>query len=107
MPNPNRTHLVDVAGERLCAQDGPTAPAPALLDETHDADACYCPDCARAVLIPILELAQSRCGGDPLLDSILLLTATPSYKEAAVLSIIGPAMLTLADYVEQVGGRHD
>ena len=107
MANPIVTHL-HANGEHLCCvQDGPTAPAPALLDETHVAGACYCPNCARAVLTPIVELAQSRCGSDPLLDAILALTVTPPDHAAAVLRILCPALVEFDAYVEQVGGRHD
>ena len=100
------THLLDAAGHRLCCvQDGPTTPASALLDGTYAG--VYCPNCARAVLTPIVELAQSRCGSDPLLDTILALTVTPPDHTAALLRILCPALVELDAYVEQVGGSHD
>ena len=102
------THLLDAAGNRLCrAHAGPTTPASALMDGTCAAAGVYCPNCARAVLTPIVELAQSRCGSDPLLDTILALTITPPDHAAAVLRILCPALVELDAYVEQVGGRHD
>ena len=101
MPNPQLTHLLDDAGDRLCcAEDGVTTPANALLEDTCAVGVVYCPSCARAVLTPIVEHAQSRCGADPLLTAVLLLTATPSDKEAAVLRLMAPSLTALADYVE-------
>ena len=101
------THLLDDAGERLCCvQECPTAPAPALLDGTCAADVRYCGSCARAVLTPIVQLVQSRCGDDALLDATLALTMTPPDEAAAVLRILCPAMVELNAYVEQIGGRH-
>ena len=108
MANSTVTHLLDVAGERLCCvQDGPTTPASALLDGTYAAAGVYCPNCARAVLTPIVELAQSRCGSDLLLDTILALTVTPPDHTAALLRILCPAMVELDAYVEQVVVHHD
>ena len=105
MPSKAITHLLDVAGDRLCcAEDGPAVAASALLDDTTAAGVVYCPNCARAVLTPIVELAAARCGAGPLLDAVLLLTVTPSDKEAAVLRLMAPTLTTLADYVE---GAHD
>ena len=105
MPNPQMTHLLNVAGDRLCCrEDGVTTPADALLDDTCAAGVVFCPGCARAVLTPIVELAATRCGADPLLAAVLLLTATPSDKEAAVLRLMGPSLTALADYVD---GAHD
>ena len=107
MANSTVTHLLDAVGDRLCcAQDGPTTPASALLDGTAAAGV-YCPNCARAVLTPIVEFAQSRCDSDPLLDTILALTVTPPDHAAAVLRILCPALVELDAYVEQVGGHHD
>ena len=101
------THLLDDADARhCCVQDGPSAPAPALLDDTCAADVRYCGSCARAVLIPIIQRIQARCDGDPLLDINLALTMTPPDEEAAVLRVLSPALVELDGYVEQIGGRH-
>ena len=98
MSNPTVTHLLNDTCVRLCcAQDGPTAQAPTLLDESHDAGVCYCTDCARAVLVPILDLAQFRCDGDPL----------PPDEAAAVPRILYPVLVDLAAYIGQIGGHHD
>ena len=105
MPNPQLTHLLNVAGDRLCcAEDGVTTPANALLDDPCAVGVVYCPGCARAVLTPIVELAAARCGADPLLAAVLLLTLTPSDKEAAVLRLMAPTFTALADYVEGANG---
>ena len=102
------THLLDAAGNRLCrAHDGPTTPLAALFEDTCAAVVTFCPDCTRAALAPIVELAQSRCGADPLLDTILALMVTPPDLAAAVLRAICPAIVELDAYVEQVGGHHD
>ena len=108
MPNPIRTHLLDDAGVRLCgAHDGLTTPETFLLDGACDPGVVFCPPCARAALIPIVELAQSRSAGDPLLDSIAFFTQTPPEMEAAVLRVLAPALASLEDHVERIGGRHD
>ena len=104
MPNPQLTHLLDDAGDRLCCAGGPAVDAPALLDATAAVGVVYCPGCARAVLIPIVELAAARCGADPLLAAVLLLMVIPSDKEAAVLRLMGPSFTALADYVEGAHG---
>ena len=108
MPNPIRTHLLDaIANERICgAEDGPAVPESALLGDTCADGVTYCPVCTRAAMLPIVTLAQSRCGSDPLLDTIIFLTQTPPEVEGTVLRILARALLDLDDYVEQVGGRH-
>ena len=101
MPSIVVTHLLDVAGDRLCCrEDGPAVTASALLDDQCAAGVVICPSCARAVLAPIVEIAQSRCSGDPLLDAIHALTTTPPDEEAAVLRLMAPALTALVDYVE-------
>ena len=108
MPSIVVTHLLNAAGNRLCcAHDGPTTPQPALLEDTCAAGVTFCPDCTRLALAPIVELAQSRCGSDPLLDAVLALMVTPPDHAAAVIRIICPAIVELDAYVEQVGGHHD
>ena len=105
MPNPQLTHLLDDAGDHLCcAEDGPAVAAPALLDDTCAVGVVVCPSCARIVLTPIVELAADRCGDDPLLAAVLLLTLTPSDKEAAVLRLMAPTFTALVDYVEGAHG---
>ena len=101
MPSKAITHLLDDDDGRLCcAEDGVTTPVNALMDDTCAAGVVFCPNCARAALTPIVELAASRCGADPLLYAILLLTAAPSDKVA----LMAPALTALADCVE---GAHD
>ena len=75
IPNPIvSTHLVDVLDERLCCvQDGPTAPAPILLDGNCNEDMVFCGSRARAALIPIIQSIQARCDAAP----ILVNTRTP------------------------------
>ena len=108
MPSTVVTHLLDAAGNRLCCvHDGPTTPLTALFKDTCGAGVTFCPDCTRAALAPIVGLAQSRCGTDPLLDTILALMVTPPDLAAAVLRAICPAIVDLDAYVEQVGGHHD
>ena len=108
MPNPNLTHLLDADGVRFCAaENGPAVPECALLGGTCADGVMYCATCTRAALIPIVTLAQSRSGGDPLLDTIIFLTQTPPEVEGAVMRILARALLDLDDYVEQIGGRHD
>ena len=108
MPSIVVTHLLDAAGNRLCcAHDGPTTPLTALFKDTCAADVTFCPDCTRAALAPIVELAQSRCVADPLLDTILALMVTPPDLAAAVLRPICPAIVELDAHVELVGGHHD
>ena len=108
MPSIVVTHLLDAAGNRLCCvHDGPTTPLTALFKDTCAAGVTFCPDCTRAVLRPIVELAQSRCADDPLFNAILALMVTPPDLAAAVLRAICPAIVELDAYVEQVGGHHD
>ena len=108
MPSTVATYLLDAAGNRLCrAHDGPTTPLTALFEDTCAEGVTFCPDCTRAALAPIVGLAQSRCGTDPLLDTILALMVTPPDLAAAVLRAICPAIVELDAYVEQVGGHHD
>lgn len=105
MPNPIVTHLL-VAGDRFCcAEDGPAVEEAALLDADRTAGVVFCPQCARAALIPIVELAQSRSAGDQLLDSIAFFTKTPPEMEAAVLRVLAPALAALEDHVGQIAGR--
>ena len=102
------THLLDAAGNRLCrAHAGPSTPLPALLQDTCAAGVTFCPGCTRFALAYIVELAQARCGADPLLDAIFALMLTPPDHAAAVVHIINPALVELDDYVEQVVGHHD
>ena len=108
MPSTVVTHLLNDAGNRLCcAHDGPATPLTALFEDTCAEGVTFCPDCTRFTLIPIVELAQSRCGSDSLLDTILALMVTPPDLAAAVLRTICPAIVELDAYVEQVGGHHD
>ena len=115
MPNPIRTHLLNVAGERLCCvQDGPAVAESALLQDTRAEDVRYCPACARAALAPIVRRGHARSvdqgnesDDDELLQAILSLTTTPPDDAAAVMRIICPALVDLAAYIGQVGGRHD
>ena len=108
MPSNVVTHLHDDTGRRLChAQAGPAIPTPALFIDNCAAGVTFCPDCTRAALAPIVELAQSRCVADPLLDTILALMVTPPELAAAVLRAICPAIVELDTHVEQVGGHHD
>lgn len=88
-----------------CVQDGPAVPESALLGDTCADGVAYCTVCTRAAMLPIVTLAQSRCGSDPLFDTIILLTQTPPELVGAVLLILAPALVELDGYVEQVG-RH-
>ena len=100
MSNPQVTHLLDDAGDRLCCcEDSPAVAAPALLDADPAAGVVFCPSCARAVLATVVELAQSRCGDDPLLNIIHALTTAPDADEAAVLRLMAPSVTALADYM--------
>ena len=108
MPSTVVTHLLNAAGNRLCCvHDGPTTPLTSLFKDTCAAGVTFCPDCIRAALAPIVELAQSRCGADPLLDTILVLMVTPPDLAALVLRTICSAIVELDAYVEQVGGHFD
>ena len=83
MPSKAITHLLDVAGDRLCcAEDGPAVAASALLDDTTAAGVVYCPNCARAVLIPIIRSVQARCDAAPLVDALSVLAMTPPTRKA-------------------------
>ena len=100
MPNPIFTHLLNIAGDRLCCrEDGPAVAATALLDDTTAANVVFCPSCARAVIATVVELAQARSKCDPLIDVINALTTTPPGEETAVLRLLEPALTALADYV--------
>ena len=108
MPSTVATHLLDAAGNRLCrVHDGPTTPLTALFKDTCAAGVTFCPDCTRLALAYFVELAQARCGADPLLDAALALMVTPPDHAAAVIRIICPAIMELDAYVEQVVGHHD
>ena len=99
------THLLDDAGERLCCvQDGPTAPAPALLDGTCAADMRYCGSCARAVLTPIVQREQSRCGDDALLDATLALTTTPPTRRPRSCASSAPPWRSSTPTLSRPGG---
>lgn len=99
------THLL-VADDRPCRrEDGPAVDALTLIDDTCAAGVVFCPSCARAVLASFVELAQSRCVPDPLLDAIYALTTTPPDDEAVVLRLMEPVWTVLADYVG--GAAHD
>ena len=106
MPNPLQlTHLLDVAGDRLCcAEDGPAVDAFALLDAACAAGVVFCPSCARVFLTSIMKLAQSRCAADPLLGIIHVLTKTPPEMVDAVMLIFAPALVELDDHVERIRG---
>ena len=95
------THLRDDAGERLCpCESGPALEAAANHDGTCNVKVRFCPNCARVALAPIVELVQSRCADDPLLNAILSFTTTLEED----LHILAPAPVELAVYVGKSGG---
>ena len=116
MPSDAITHLLDADGNRLCNQGGPVVSVPAILEGTGDGDlpVVFCPICARAVLAPIVQLIHTRCGVDEhkasnahqLLQAILSLTTTPPDEEAAVMRIMGSAIVVLYDYIDDAEVDH-
>lgn len=101
MPSKPLTHLLNDAGERLCPyESGPALDAAAILDGTCNVKVRFCPNCARVALAPIVELVQSRCADDPLLNAILSFTTTLEED----LHILAPAPVELAVYVGKSGG---
>ena len=108
-------HLHDATGNRLCNEDGPAVPAPALLKDTDDVGllGTLCPACARVAIAPVVQTAHTRCDVDDpnddhhLLAAIVSLTTTPPDHAAAVMRILCPALEELDRYIERVRGRHD
>ena len=120
MPNEATTHLLDANGRTLCTQGGPGVPAASLLQDPTAGltQGPFCPVCCRAVICHVVgeinarrsvdraAIQHERTDAHLLLEAIRSLATTPPGEEAAVMTIIDPAMHALGGYIAAAEGRH-